>query len=935
MKHIFLILFTAISIATFGQTAPMVNNIPWYEYSKKLSVGKFMLKSAGEYDTSFTIPANTASITLDTISADKTVTFTDGSAYDRGVIMYVQNANSSAFVWNVAGNVKEADGTVISNLPRGLHIFYWNSNAWIRLSTSGGSSPTVDTLTFTSPLVQLDKNVSLDFDAFPQDTVGVVEHNDSLFNILYSHTGVRDSTFIVLLTAGGGVSLGVRAKDTLGVSVSTYPAGVYDDAGSFIGVAYDQNEAVSIWNADASNASIGVLSSGNGPFNFSCTGSITKVTLQPQTVIGTIFFDDFNRGYWGSNYDTASLTSASTWKTSSVRLNSTSNTYAFDKIVKYIGAGKLTSRNISVEIGWKPSYLTGTVYGPTVGLFSTRNPGQNTSTLIYNNLSSGAQAYGIAGASSTGATTIKASTSNSFYDAYYKTILDISEDTATAYIDRRDTSQTTSIRYIYDFKNTTQTATKPNIFYPAFGINTNTDSVEIDYFRVYSKDRRYIKYLFVGNSITTGYYGGHASNGFPDQLKSRTKYDIQTLAGGYNRTADVIDNLTQIIDMKPEYVFLEIGTNDRGAGVTQATIHANIDTINNRLNRAGIKVYHLAAPDAGNPVTASTTNKYLSDTYGAFFVDNWTGCYAVSEMVDAYHPTEKGFKTIADTIAAKLPLLFTLSGKSNGLPSYDAATGSSTTPTLDQVLSVGNTSATKIDITGFKTTNSGLAVGSIEVQPYALNNNWISENLYFNGGFKYRATGYGSLIQFYNGQTLFNNFTTKSAGTTAIAADFTLSFKNDYFGNVAIGGNISSSYNVFTGAKALVRSTGVSNIDGTLHIGGVVTTATATGAALDVTGLTVMQGVTFGYVAKSGNYTLTATDYGIELTATGLTATLPTAVSVPGRTYVIKLTASGTGTVATTSSQTIDGSITYSLSAQYKYVSVQSNGANWIIIGNN
>jgi len=89
------------------------------------------------------------------------------------------------------------------------------------------------------------------------------------------------------------------------------------------------------------------------------------------------------------------------------------------------------------------------------------------------------------------------------------------------------------------------------------------------------------------------------------------------------------------------------------------------------------------------------------------------------------------------------------------------------------------------------------------------------------------------------------------------------------------------------------------------------------------------------YVAKSTSYTATISDNVIEVTATGQTITLPTAVGIQGRHYTIKLTASGTGTVATTSSQTIDGSTTYSLSAQYKYVTVQSNNANWIIIANN
>jgi hypothetical protein len=73
----------------------------------------------------------------------------------------------------------------------------------------------------------------------------------------------------------------------------------------------------------------------------------------------------------------------------------------------------------------------------------------------------------------------------------------------------------------------------------------------------------------------------------------------------------------------------------------------------------------------------------------------------------------------------------------------------------------------------------------------------------------------------------------------------------------------------------------------------------------------------------------------INFTASGQTLTLPTAVGIGGRIYTIKLSAIGTATVATTSSQTIDGAGSYTLSAQYKYVTVQSDNANWIIIANN
>ena len=90
-----------------------------------------------------------------------------------------------------------------------------------------------------------------------------------------------------------------------------------------------------------------------------------------------------------------------------------------------------------------------------------------------------------------------------------------------------------------------------------------------------------------------------------------------------------------------------------------------------------------------------------------------------------------------------------------------------------------------------------------------------------------------------------------------------------------------------------------------------------------------------GYVSKSANYTATIDDNTIEVTATGKTITLPTAASIGGRIYTVKLTASGSGTVATTCSQTIDGSTTYSLASQYKYVTVMSTGSNWIVIANN
>jgi parallel beta-helix repeat protein len=87
---------------------------------------------------------------------------------------------------------------------------------------------------------------------------------------------------------------------------------------------------------------------------------------------------------------------------------------------------------------------------------------------------------------------------------------------------------------------------------------------------------------------------------------------------------------------------------------------------------------------------------------------------------------------------------------------------------------------------------------------------------------------------------------------------------------------------------------------------------------------------------KTAAYTILDSDSSIlaDATSAAFTVTLPTAVGRTGRIFRIKRTNSGANavTVGTTSAQVIDGAATYSLSAQYAYVTVQSNGTNWWII---
>ncbi len=112
------------------------------------------------------------------------------------------------------------------------------------------------------------------------------------------------------------------------------------------------------------------------------------------------------------------------------------------------------------------------------------------------------------------------------------------------------------------------------------------------------------------------------------------------------------------------------------------------------------------------------------------------------------------------------------------------------------------------------------------------------------------------------------------------------------------------------------------------------------GIGLGITGanskLQISGAIATAVGAKTGAYTLAIGDS--TITADGTSAafqlTLPTAVGISGRVYTLKRTNGGANniTVGTTSAQTIDGAATKTLGAQYSAITVQSDGANWLIL---
>ena len=95
-------------------------------------------------------------------------------------------------------------------------------------------------------------------------------------------------------------------------------------------------------------------------------------------------------------------------------------------------------------------------------------------------------------------------------------------------------------------------------------------------------------------------------------------------------------------------------------------------------------------------------------------------------------------------------------------------------------------------------------------------------------------------------------------------------------------------------------------------------------------GLKSLGGITLPLTGITATYLVKEEDYLIDVTGNTVTVTLPTAVGVNGQNYVIKNRGTGVVTVATTSSQTIDGSNSKSLNNN-DGIEIISDGSNWII----
>ena len=163
------------------------------------------------------------------------------------------------------------------------------------------------------------------------------------------------------------------------------------------------------------------------------------------------------------------------------------------------------------------------------------------------------------------------------------------------------------------------------------------------------------------------------------------------------------------------------------------------------------------------------------------------------------------------------------------------------------------------------------------------------------------------------------NFITGFLGANSRAIDLS------YQGNVRTTVTNNHIANSTTG----IKDTGA---NGNLYSGNIFKSDVTTPYSVTLGNAFLDDGYT---ITKAAGYTMTINDGTVltDSTAAASTITLPTAVGIPGKIFTVKdwkgQAATNNITVATTSSQTIDGAASKVINTNYGYYRLKSDNANW------
>lgn len=473
--------------------------------------------------------------------------------------------------------------------------------------------------------------------------------------------GVSGTVATSTTTPAITLSLGaITPTSTNGVSAATM---AYNDATSSIQTQLNAKQSAVIGTITPVNTAI--ATSDNVTDAFSKTqGQINNLSsiTNVKTPLGVRFTDDFARGSLGSSYTQTG--SSVTWAPDGSKLIVSGLTSSLT-VTDYITRNdyRTDADELTLEATIKVTHApASTTYGIGFRIESGTNASSNGFYQFRvdctNSASNNGRLY--VGVNNTGGTQFSTGRAVLIQNDILTVRLVIVRNIVTAYVLNQRTGQTTIQKSIYSFISPNGQALVNHI---RFGLLSFGGNYEVSNFKLTSNTVVGPDYLFIGDSITEGLYTGSTDDRFPNLVGSydRTKVTSVYAKGGII-SQDIVDDLSEIVAIAPKTVFLMVGFNDSGAGVSQATTISNLTTIKTTLEAAGIVVIFLSVPTktALNTATiaAFPSNRYI-DVFTPISQQNNAAAYDALYTADGgIHPNKLGAELMARTIYASARDLF-------------------------------------------------------------------------------------------------------------------------------------------------------------------------------------------------------------------------------------------------------------------------------------
>lgn len=341
--------------------------------------------------------------------------------------------------------------------------------------------------------------------------------------------------------------------------------------------------------------------------------------------------------------------------------------------------------------------------------------------------------------------------------------------------------------------------------------------------------------LFLGDSRME-YAGTNWVSGPGDSLNINFP-NVTTWCDEGSGTTQFLSSQQSIFNLNPKTIYFFVGSNGKRAGLTDAQEEFNDDSLMMVLRQRGFRAFLCVIPEdslkSGVGMTAIKNRDSIVYSAQGAYVDIWnpltngTNILAAAyEYTDGIHWVAAGQSKVYRTILNSGTMVG-LINRNNFLQQDGLFTNLRAAQVdldtsqvhkwltsigiggagLNTVLGIGNTSALPILLSGYNGTGPNLQAADFTIQNFSLNNGFITDNIFFNGAaIKYKNSGFGSYMQFFNGQVLVGADPTGTAGATATN---NTSLKIDNIGNVDLGGNVASNRADHSGSVMSISSTNV------------------------------------------------------------------------------------------------------------------------------